>query len=311
VVLVWFGLSQGLRPLTRLRERIEARAEGDLAPFPNRRVPEELRPLIDAFNALMERVRRNLEVQTRFIADAAHQLRTPLAGLKAQVQLALRENDLEQVHYALAQIDFSVDRASHLVNQLLALARAEGVTGEAGQVELDLNLLLKECTGEWVFTALDKHIDLGFEDAGEPVTIRGYPFWLREMINNLVDNALRYTQAHGRVTCRVRQVQGEGSDAARAVLEVEDNGIGIRPEECELVFERFYRSEEVTGGVVDSKGSGLGLPIVREIATLHGAVVRLEPNPLERGTVASVTFPLYRPDETVATSPGPLTSEPA
>ncbi|QEL66187.1 two-component system, OmpR family, sensor histidine kinase [Oryzomicrobium terrae] len=305
VVLVWFGLSQGLRPLTWLRERIEARAEDDLSPIPNRRVPEELRPLIEAFNAMMERVQRNLEVQTRFIADAAHQLRTPLAGLKAQVQLALRENDAEQVRHALAQIDFSVDRASHLVNQLLALARAEGVTGDAGQVEVDLNQLLKECASEWVFAALEKHIDLGFEDAGAPVLIRGYPFWLRELINNLVDNALRYTPADGRVTCRVRRELGEGSAADRVVLEVEDNGIGIRPEECELVFERFYRSEEVTGGVVDSKGSGLGLPIVREIATLHDAVARLVPNPLERGTVASVSFPLHRPEAPVAPPPPP------
>lgn len=305
VVLVWFGLSQGLRPLTWLRERIEARPEDDLSPIPNRRVPEELRPLIDAFNAMMERVQRNLEVQTRFIADAAHQLRTPLAGLKAQVQLALRENDAEQVRHALGQIDISVDRASHLVNQLLALARAEGVTGDADLVVVDLNQLLKECASEWVFAALDKQIDLGFEDAGESVAVRGYPFWLRELINNLLDNALRYTPAHGRVTCRMRRELGEGSGSDRAVLEVEDNGIGIRPEECELVFERFYRSEEVTGGVVDSKGSGLGLPIVREIAALHDATASLVPNPLEKGTVAAVSFPLYHPPEEPA-PPSPI-----
>lgn len=303
VILVWFGLSQGLRPLTRLRERIEARREGDLSPIAARRVPEELRPLTEAFNAMLARMQHNMEAQRRFIADAAHQMRTPLTGLKMQAQLAMRENDPVELRHALGHIATSVDRASHLVNQLLALARAEASEhSEQALVPLDLDRLLREIVESWVMRSLEMRIDFGYESAGG-VQVLGNAFLLREMINNLIDNALRYTPADGRVTCRIVQQE----DFAK--LEVEDSGIGISDEDALKVFDRFYR---VDGTGVE--GSGLGLAIVREIADLHKATASLRANPAPangtppHGAVARVIFPLYRPPP-VPPSP-PQISEP-
>ncbi len=287
VILVWFGLSQGLRPLTRLRQRIEARREADLSPIALRRVPEELRPLTEAFNSMLARMQHNVQAQHRFVADAAHQMRTPLTGLKTQAQLAMRETDPAQLRHALRQIAISVDRASHLVNQLLALARAEASEhSQQALLPLDLDHLLREIVETWVVRALDRRIDLGYEPAGV-VNIMGNAFLLREMINNLIDNALRYTPDGGRVTCRI-VAQGDF-----ALLEIEDSGIGISDDDALLVFDRFYR---VDGTGVE--GSGLGLAIVREIAELHHAAASLRPNTKgspdgqARGSIARVVFPV-------------------
>jgi two-component system sensor histidine kinase TctE len=289
VILVWFGLSQGLRPLTRLRERIESRREADLSPIAAGRVPEELQPLTDAFNSMLARMQHNMEAQRRFISDAAHQMRTPLAGLKMQAQLAIRENDPTALRYALQNISGGVDRASHLVNQLLALARAEASEhSEQALTPLDLDHLLHEIVETWVTRAREKRIDLGFEPAG-PVHILGNVFLLREMINNLLDNALRYTAFEGCITARVI-AQGDF-----VLLEIEDNGIGIADSEAHKVFDRFYRVEDT--GV---EGSGLGLAIVREIAELHRAAASLRPHALDAqgerapGAVARVVFPAHR-----------------
>lgn len=293
VILVWFGLSQGLRPLTRLRERIESRAEGDLSPIPPRRVPEELQPLTDAFNAMIARLQHNMDVQRRFVADAAHQMRTPLTGLKMQAQLAMRERDPDELRHALQQIATSVDRAAHLVDQLLTLARAEASENtQQTLVPLDPDRLLREVVGDWVTHAMERQIDLGYEPAGADVVILGNALLLRELINNLIDNALRYTPAGGHVTCRV-VAQGDF-----ALIEVEDSGIGISEEDAARVFDRFYR---VDGTGVE--GSGLGLAIVREIAELHRAAASLRPNHaldangdpiIARGAIARVVFPTWR-----------------
>ena len=289
VILVWFGLSQGLRPLTRLRERIETRREADLSPIASGRVPEELQPLTDAFNSMLARMQHNMDAQRRFISDAAHQMRTPLTGLKMQAQLAIRENDPAQLRYALQNIASSVDRASRLVNQMLAMARAEASEhSEKPLVPIDLDQLLHEIVETWVVRALDRRIDLGYEPA-DPVHILGNAFLLREMINNLLDNALRYTPDGGQITARVL-AQGDF-----VLLEIEDSGIGISDEEAHKVFDRFYRVEGT--GV---EGSGLGLAIVREIAELHRAAASLRPHtPNEQGerkpgSVARVVFPTYR-----------------
>ena len=293
VVLVWFGLSQGLRPLTRLRERIEARREADLSPITAGRIPEELQPLTDAFNSMLARMQHNMDVQQRFISDAAHQMRTPLAGLKTQAQLAMRESDPDSLRFALEQISASADRATHLVKQLLALARAEaGEQVEQPLAPIDLDALLRDVVAHWVSRALARRIDLGFESVGE-AWVLGNALLLREMVNNLLDNALRYTPEGGHVTARVRQ-QGDF-----ALLEVEDNGIGLSEEDALKVFDRFYRVE---GTGVD--GSGLGLAIVREIAELHHAGATLRPRMGEgqnnsHGVVAGVLFPRYRRTEHV------------
>jgi len=289
VVLVWFGLSQGLRPLTRLRRRIEARREADLSPISLSRVPEELRPLTEAFNSMLARMQNNVDAQRRFIANAAHQMRTPLTGLKTQAQLAMGERDPGELRHALSQILTGVDRASHLVDQLLALARAEA-SGHSQQtlLPLDLEPLLREIVESWVVQALDKRIDLGYEPAGA-VPIVGNAFLLREMINNLLDNALRYTTRPGRVTARVF---GQGDFA---LLEIEDSGSGISDDDSHKVFDRFYRADGS-----DGEGSGLGLAIVREIAEVHHAAASLRPktggtsDDTACGCIARIVFPLRR-----------------
>ncbi len=284
VMLVWFGLSRGLRPLTRLRQMIETREPADLSPIATRRVPEELEPLVEAFNAMLERMKKNVEAQQRFVADAAHQMRTPLTGLKTQAQFAMRETDPEALRHALRQIATGVDRAGRLVNQLLTLARTEG--GEPAQQKhepLDLAILVREIIEDWVMQALEKEIDLGYETDG-PAMIVGNSFLLRELVKNLIDNALRYTPAGGHVTCRIL------GNSATVLLEVEDDGVGISEEQAELVFERFYRVDDAT-----TEGSGLGLAIVQEIAIQHGSRASLRPNPRGRGAVAHVLFAAWEP----------------
>ncbi|HEX6733745.1 MAG TPA: sensor histidine kinase N-terminal domain-containing protein [Azonexus sp.] len=294
VILVWFGLSRGLRPLNRLRRTIETRDPGDLSPIATRRVPEELEPLVEAFNEMLERMKRNVEAQQRFVADAAHQMRTPLTGLKTQAQFAIRETDPESLRHALQQIATGVDRAGRLVNQLLTLARTEG-GGEPAQqchAALDLALLLREVVEDWVMVAIEKGIDLGYESDG-PAMIVGNAFLLRELAKNLIDNALRYTPAGGHVTCRVV------ATTSGIALEVEDDGIGISEEQSELVFERFYRVDDA-----NTEGSGLGLAIVQEIAVQHDARASLKPNPKGRGAIARVLFAPWHPPE-----PPPLPPE--
>ena len=283
VILVWFGLTQGLRPLSLLRMKIESRRPGDMSEIKSWGVPDELVPLIGAFNALIERTRRNMAAQQRFIADAAHQLRTPLTGLKTQAQFAMRETDPEMLRLALSNIAGGVDRAGRLVNQLLTLARAEALDQTQHKHEpIDLDALLRQIVEDWIWRALEKEIDLGYEP-GEPASISGVEFLLRELISNLIDNAVRYTPHGGRVTVRT-VLHGDF-----VVLEVEDSGIGISESDAELVFEPFYRVDNAT-----TEGSGLGLAIVREIAELHHADVSLRPNPAGAGALARVVFPVYR-----------------
>lgn len=284
VMLVWFGLSRGLRPLTRLRNTIETRDPADLSPIATRRVPEELEPLVEAFNEMLERMKKNVGAQQRFVADAAHQMRTPLTGLKTQAQFAMRETDPQALRHALRQIATGVDRAGRLVNQLLTLARTEGNEPAQQQQEpLDLAQLAREVVEEWVIIALEKQIDLGFESSG-PAMISGNAFLLRELAKNLIDNALRYTPSAGHVTCRLLVTYQQ------VTLEVEDDGIGISEDHAELVFERFYRVDDAT-----TEGSGLGLAIVQEIAQQHEARASLRPNPRGKGSVARVVFPAWHP----------------
>jgi len=293
VMLVWFGLSRGLAPLKTLQRRIRDRAPDDLSPIDPRGAPEEIAPLVDAFNDLLERLGRNVNVQKRFIADAAHQMKTPLAGLRMQSELALREHDPDELRRALQQIAQGSERAAHLISQLLSLARMENLRDAATMTPVDLVGFAREVVADWVPTALERRRDLGFEmnvpaAPGEPApaTVAGHPVLLRELLNNLIDNALRYTPDGGSVTVRVV------ADGRPVQLEVEDSGPGIPEAERELVFERFYR---VLGTGVD--GSGLGLAIVREIAEQHGCSVRVEaarPGARPPGTRFAVMFPPAR-----------------
>jgi two-component system sensor histidine kinase TctE len=284
-LLVWFGVRRGLVPLSKLRDAVATRSPVDLRPLPIQDVPKEVRPLVTAINELMDRLQQDMEAQRRFVANAAHQLRTPIAGLKTQSELAIRQKDMQEIQHALGLIHMGAERAARLANQLLALARTEPGAVDAGfWRELDLNTIGKNACKEFVPEALTKGIDLGFEAAHQPAVIVGDQLSLHELVCNLIHNAVLYTQAGGAVTVRIEQVE-EG----HASLIVEDNGPGIPKEERERVFERFYR-------LIDKSvaGSGLGLAIVREIAHLHGATVSLGDGPFGVGAKVTVGFTLRR-----------------
>ena len=278
---VWYGVGRGLAPLSTLRREIESRSHRDLSALSDEQAPQEVRPLINAMNDLLARLGTAISAQQRFIADAAHQLRTPLAGLKTQTELALRQSQLGQVDETLRQLRTAAEHSARLVNQLLSLARAEPGAKLGQAVErLDLALLARDATTEWVPRALARHIDLGYDSEEGSAWIEGDAFLVRDMLGNLLDNAIRYTQQGGQVTVRV----AAGTNAV--VLSVEDNGPGIPEQERERVFERFYRVLD-TG----TEGCGLGLAIVREIALSHRAEVTLAVGAGGRGTLARVAFP--------------------
>jgi two-component system, OmpR family, sensor histidine kinase TctE len=271
LALVWFALSRGLSPLAELQQRIRARRPDDLSPIDSHQVPEEISPLVRSLNDMLDRLSQTIQMQKRFIADAAHQMKTPLAGMRMQSELALRETSHEEIHRSLEQLSKSSESATRLVNQLLALARAENQTPEPKPlVPLELSELARNVVQDWVQASFTHRIDLGFEQPGYPIMVTGNPIMLRELLNNLIDNALRYTPAHGSVTVRVR------TDvlAEKAILEVEDTGPGIPPAERVHIFERFYR---ILGTNVE--GSGLGLAIVKEIAQQHDADIDIFNNP--------------------------------
>lgn len=276
VLLVWFALARGIAPLNDLQRRIRRRESSDLSPIDEREAPEEVSPLVRAINDLLMRLDQSIARQKHFLADAAHQLKTPLAGLRTQAELAQREIDAGQrepqaLKKSLQHIALSSQRAAHMVNQLLAMARAEDQEQAAQPVPVDLPRLAAEVLRDFVPRALEKRIDLGYEgpepDASGHLLIKGHALLLGEMIRNLVDNALQYTPAGGTVTVRVV----EDPFGQVVVLQVEDSGPGIPAAERELVFRPFYRA--LGTGV---EGSGLGLPIAREIAQRHGTDITLE-----------------------------------
>ncbi len=278
VVLVSHGVSRGLQPLEVLQREIAARSHRDMRPVPEETVPVEVRPVIASLNALLAELAAVIEGQQRFLANAAHQLRTPLAGLQTQVELLLREPIADDSRRALDTLLDATRRAAHLANQLLALARAEpGAQYLVEQKPLDLASLIEAGMSGWLARARVRNIDLGFEL--EPARIRGDALLLGELIANLVDNALRYTPEGGEITVRSR-------GGAEPSLEVEDNGIGIPESQREKVFERFYRIDGSPGN-----GCGLGLSIVAEIVRQHHARLRVATPASGRGTSMSVHFP--------------------
>lgn len=280
VALVWFGIERGLAPLNRLRQEIAARSSQDLRPVPEEHAPEEVRPVVHEINALLARLDETLTAQRRFISNAAHQIRTPIAALQAQLDAARRESDPAELHATLERVHAAAGRTAHLTHQLLTLARVEpGGQPPAEPQPVELDELVSSAAADWMPQALAKNIDLGFELA--PAPLSGNPLLLREMLANLVDNALRYTPAGGQVTVRTRRNDTE------ALLTIEDNGPGIPAAERDRILERFYR---VPGSPGD--GCGLGLAIVQEIARGHGATVEIGTPPCGRGTIAQVRFPL-------------------
>jgi len=275
VLLVWLALVQAIKPLNRLEERIRARNPDDLSPLDVEAVPLEVAPLVSSVNDLLMRLKDSISTQKRFLADAAHQLKTPLAGLRMQADLAQREGaNAEDLKQSLRQIGRSSIRATHTVNQLLALARAESSGAVISHQPCDLARLTMDVTRDCAPRAMDKHIDVGYEGTQpgvDGVAIAGNLTLLKEMVRNLVDNAINYTPSNadkpGVITTRVLI----DPFSKVLVLQVEDSGNGIPASERELVFQPFYR---VLGSEAD--GSGLGLPIVLEIARQHNATVTVE-----------------------------------
>lgn len=282
-MIVWAGVRAGLAPLARLRGLVEGRTPNDLTAIELAAAPEEVRALAQAINDLLGAVQHSVAAQRRFISDAAHQLRTPLAGLKSQTELALKEAGEPALHARLQRVHESATRSAHLVNQLLALARAEPESAMVQpRTRVDLVQLAREVTAELVPRALQAGVDLGYDEGSEPpvpVVVEGAALLLREALVNLVDNALRYAGRGAVVTVRA------GREGRAGWLEVTDNGPGLPDGLHTKVLERFFRATH------EGSGCGLGLAIVKEIAERHGGTVTLSPA-APSGLNARIQLPL-------------------
>jgi two-component system sensor histidine kinase TctE len=277
-IVLWFGLRYGLAPLTRLSQELSQRSHLDLRKVDDIHVPEEAQPLVREINQLLQRLEGSMQSQRTFISNAAHQIRTPIAALQMQVELALQQGDGANLLKILKQILVGVQRTAHLSNQLLSLARAEpGSMAVHEFAPVDLHVIIETVAQTFVSRAIEKDIDLGFEL--EHLKINGSSLLLQELVGNLVDNAIRYTPIGGRVTVRLCR------SGNSIVLEVEDNGPGIAKDEQDKIFKRFYRSIGSPEG-----GSGLGLAIVQEITNLHLAKITINLPAMGSGAVFSVQF---------------------
>jgi len=296
-LIVWAGIRAGLKPLALLQKQVEGRAANDLAPIGLHAAPPEVRALARAMNTLLAEVQHNVAAQKRFISDAAHQLRTPLAGLKSQTELALQETTDPALVARLKRVHGSASRSAHLVNQLLTLARAEPESASMqGRALVDLERLARDVTAELVPRALAAGVDLGFDDGesgapdaapapateapagAAPATVRGIALLMREALVNLIDNAIQYAGRGASVTVRVH------TQAGQVLMEVEDNGPGVPEAEREHVFERFVRATQ------EGTGCGLGLAIVREIVERHAGQVALH-RVVPHGVLVRVSLP--------------------
>jgi two-component system sensor histidine kinase QseC len=280
-VLIWFAIGRNMRPLNRIAMEVASRTPEKLqSVIINNHIPLEITPLINSLNQLLERLRWAFERERRFTADASHELRTPLASLKIQAQVALRSGNETEHRHALNQIITGVDRATHLVEQLLTLARLDPDVSEIDKTPVDLRKILTEIISELHLDAEKKQVTLNLKDNAQG-TISGYSAALTILARNLIDNALRYTPSGGRVDIDVHTI-GNSTQ-----LTVTDNGPGIPESEQQNVFNRFYRMDRES-----ETGCGLGLSIVHRIAELHNANVELSTSPAGKGLQVTVTFPL-------------------
>ncbi len=271
------GLKRGLQPLHVLADEIAQRSSRDLSPIKEAHVFLEVRALTDTINGLLERLTIAIAAQQRFIANAAHQLRTPLAGLVVQAERALREQDLAAMKPALLQMQNCADRLSHTVSQLLVLAKSEPIDGMSELKPVNLYEMVKATCIDWVPKALLRHIDLSLEYSGQSIFIRGDDVLLRELLANLLDNAITYGYNNGNIVVKINHCPTPS-------LIVEDDGPGIPDSEKNKIFERFYRMPDSPGN-----GCGLGLAIVKEIADLHNAHLELNKR-ANSGTSVVVVF---------------------
>ncbi|WP_431820939.1 sensor histidine kinase [Burkholderia sp. F1] len=313
--IVWRVVNQQLGPLTHLADSLNRQTHTSLEPVDETDVPLEIRPLTSAMNALLGRLKTALDAQRKFIADAAHQLRTPLTAVKLHAEQAAIARDPQQTFAAVRELRAAADRAVRLSNQLLSLARAEPGEQAARFVDVDLAAMAFETGAEWVPRALASHVDLGFQRSDEPsdddhaLLVRGNPVLLREVIANLLDNALKYVplaRPHGaRITVNVgRAMLADGAPAAEIV--VEDNGPGVPASQQADLFKRFFRGDAQSGNGVET-GAGLGLAIVHDIIAMHGGSVSYADAP-EGGSRFVVKVPLAAQAAQPASDAAPATA---
>ncbi|MFC0253033.1 ATP-binding protein [Massilia consociata] len=291
MLVVWWVVSGSLDPVARVRSQVASRQADDLSPVSEAGLPDEVRPLVHELNLLFDRVQTAFDAQQNFVADAAHELRTPLAALRLQVQSLDRADSPEARKVAVSRLTAGIDRATRLVEQLLVLARQEATaaTGAACR-PVDLAELARRTVADLAGVAAAKGVDVGVHQA-EPATVEGQPDALHILLRNLVDNAIKYTPSGGTADISVRTEtapeagKDAGREAQRIVVTVEDSGPGIPPEERERVFDRFYR---VAGS--EAAGSGLGLAIIKAIAERHGATLTLGQSERLGGLAATVVF---------------------
>jgi two-component system, OmpR family, sensor histidine kinase TctE len=287
-VLVLVGIKRGLEPLWEVNNALATRSYRDLEPIKLTNTPREVKRLIDSANSLMSKLNQAIHSQNRFIADAAHQLRTPLAGIRAQIELTDQAQSLSEIKLRIKKISTSTERLIHLVNQFLTLAKNQPEAIHQINFEvIDLVAIVKNVTSELSANAAIKNISLKYHGAQENVMISGDKTRIHDLVYNLIDNAIKYTSSDGKVSAELYEEEGE------ACLIVEDNGMGIPAKELKLVFERFYRGDQSS-----DFGTGLGLAIVKEIATLHNATVEVvskcgdDVEVKSRGTKFKVNFNL-------------------
>lgn len=281
MLVVWWVVSGSLAPISRVRTQVAARQADDLSAVSAEGLPDEVRPLVQELNLLFGRVRTAFDAQQHFVADAAHELRSPLAALKLQVLSLERADNLEARQLAVTRLTAGIERATRLVEQLLVLARQEASAANGNQLQpVELDELVKRTLGDLAGVAQARKIDLGLHHL-DAAAVAGQPDALIILLRNLVDNAIKYTPSGGRVDLDLRR------QADKVSLAVEDSGPGISPEERERVFNRFYR---VPGS--EAGGSGLGLAIIKAIAERHGATMRLEQSARLGGLGVVVEFPL-------------------
>jgi two-component system sensor histidine kinase TctE len=276
-----YAVKRGLAPLSDLQRDLAQFTLEHSSKLEEQKAPEEIRPLIAAMNDLVDRVRLEFQRQKRFISNAAHQLRTPLAGLKVQAALALRDPNLKSISPTLSQIEKSLDNATNLINKMLTLASSEpGVLGDKAMLPVDLNEIARIVVRDLLARAEVKEIDLGLEESPELSVIIGIEWAVKELLSNLVENALVYSPPKSEVTVKVI------SKKERIELIVDDNGPGIPVEEREKIFERFYRLPNSPKG-----GSGLGLSIVQEVALAHKATITISTADFGKGARFIISFP--------------------
>ncbi|MEO8643368.1 ATP-binding protein [Pseudomonas sp.] len=278
-LFLWFGISYGLKPLRTVATELSERNVNSLQPIASKKLPGEVKPLIEALNDLLQRLANAVTMQKHFIADAAHELRTPVAALSIQVELAQRATQDEDRQISLSEVQAGVTRLTHLIQQLLTLARLEPDAQSPVMQSVEISALCKSVISDQARRAEASGIDLGLAEHAAS-SISGNPETLRILLNNLVDNAIRYAGDHAKIDLAVRETE-QG-----VVLKVCDNGPGINAAERKRVLERFYRGNNQSGS-----GSGLGLSIVKAIAVQHGAQVLLDENANGLGLRIEIVFP--------------------